>query len=116
MLQTIRHISIQKVLSLLLLGATFLVAGFDMVDTQSVVGQEIAHEEADDQPTHIELTVSATLQSHFQLDLTFHSFLVETVEVSEDSEPPSDLTDQFFPSISKNFRILLRQIIATNAP
>ena len=60
--------------------------------------------------------LSDAIQTHFQVNLSFQSFLVDVVVVSIVSAFERIPSDQFILSQSKSFKILLQQFISTNAP
>jgi hypothetical protein len=63
-----------------------------------------------------ELKLSDAIQSHFQVNLTFQSFLLDVVSLSIEKVQVHIPANQFIVSQSKSFKILLRQFISANAP
>ncbi|MFY0689614.1 MAG: hypothetical protein JXQ90_20755 [Cyclobacteriaceae bacterium] len=62
------------------------------------------------------VSVSATVNSTFQISLDEGSFAIPVLETESESEAGRTVVDQFIVSQSKSLKILLRRIISTNAP
>jgi hypothetical protein len=111
------NISVSQILSVLLLVASLTVMGNRFAETRDLhIDKETTSQETEKSADQAHLVVSDAIQTSFQVDLSFHSFLLDVVSVSVKSTTPNLLVDQFIPSIAKNFKILLRRIISTNAP
>ena len=96
--------------------ATISVMASQFSEQSEASSQEVTTEEAQNDQTESQLKVSDAIQSTFQVNLTFHSFLLEVVQINTTLSNYGELKEQFIPSISKNFKILLQRIISTNAP
>lgn len=96
--------------------ATICVMASQFSEQSEASSQEVTTEEAQNDQTESQLKVSDAIQSTFQVNLTFHSFLLEVVQINTTLSNYGELKEQFIPSISKNFKILLQRIISTNAP
>ena len=118
MKREIRNISLYRAISIILLTASLMVTGTRYVSTGTPDqhGTAATGEARDDDGAEVQLTVSDAIQTHFQVDLTFHSFLLDVVTGPATHAPAVHVVDLFTPGISKNFKILLRRIISTNAP
>jgi hypothetical protein len=108
--------SATHVLSIVLLCATLSAASVQHYVFAPEVNQEVSDEVPSSTDQQTQLQVPAAVQSHFHLNLGFDSFLMEEVAIKQVRDLPLYVGDQFVPSISKNFKILLRRIISTNAP
>ena len=62
------------------------------------------------------LKIYDAIQTHFQVNLSFQSILMDVVAVSVEKKTTPIATNQFVLSQSKGFKILLQRIISTNAP
>lgn len=116
MIRRATYISFSHVLSILLLAITLTVTAgqtYVLVDTPS---QEISEDSSSESEEQATLQISAAVQSTFHINLGFDSFLLEEIISHEISTITPYTVDQFIPSISKSFKILLRRIISTNAP
>ena len=96
--------------------STLTVAGVQNHVYSELDNQEISDDKAPNKDAKAKLQVSAAVQSHFNLNLGFDSFLLEEVSIGQVIDLPHYVVDQFVPSISKSFKILLRRIISANAP
>jgi hypothetical protein len=115
MVRGIQHITLAQMLSLILLVSSLVMTSsqYDAVSAEEISSEKPSE---NDKEVQNQWVVSDAIQTSFQLDLTFHSFLLETVQVIVSQTTPVLEADRFVPGISKNFRILLRRIISPNAP
>ena len=116
MMNRLNIFSFSQVLSVMLLLSTLTVAGAKNHVYPDLDKQEFSNEKTPDTDLQAKLQFSATVQSSFNVNLGFDSFLLEEVSISQVRDLPRYTVSQFIPGISKSFKILLRRIISTNAP
>jgi len=62
------------------------------------------------------LKLQEAVQSSFQVNVSFQSFLVEIIGLPEKEGEEKKETNQFFQGQTKHFIILLERVISPNAP